>query len=741
MANLPDSKDSLSSSKKPEPKNLTVADNKTDTAPPDQSFNIEIPSINLPKGGGALKNIDEKFQVNAVNGTASFSLPLPFSKTRSGFVPAISLGYDSGSGNGVFGLGWSLGFSSIQRRTDKKLPLYQDALESDVFMFTGAEDLVPASKKDGTGKWIPDVFTAPTGEKVKRYLPRVESGFSRIEQITPSGSNTLYWKVTSRNNTVTIYGRSVTARIADPSNANRIFKWLPELNYDDKGNCFEMQYVQDDFKNVPNTLHESNRLNHNTSCTNTYLKRILYGNKNPYYPNPDEPYNPLPSVNPSYFYETVLDYGDHDNATPTPAIQQDWPCRLEPFSNYKAGFEMRTYRLCRRILIFHHFKELNDGVNPAPCLVRSMDFIYRYLNNPVATPLEKQNASVDYIISIQQTGYLKNTFNSYDKKSLPPIEFTYRELNWNKIVQTISKENIVNAPVGLSQNYQWLDLRNEGISGILTEQSEGWFYKSNLGDGKFSIAEPVIPKPSFTGLSDGTLQLQDLDGDGRKFIVNNKGPVKGYFEISDDDEWQPFQPFTQFPNVDVDDPDTKFIDLDGDGKADIIISDENIFTWYASKGTMGFDAAEMTPKPYNEELGPALVFREPLQSIFLADMTGDGLTDIVRIRNGEVCYWPNMGYGKFGAKVTMDHSPVFDTQDLFNPSYIHLADISGTGATDVLYLGQNQFKAWLNLSGNSWSILASINPFPTTELPNQLSVVDLLGNGTACIVWSELSPM
>ena len=31
------------------------------------------------------------------------------------------------------------------------------------------------------------------------------------------------------------------------------------------------------------------------------------------------------------------------------------------------------------------------------------------------------------------------------------------------------------------------------------------------------------------------------------------------------------------------------------------------------------------------------------QSVYyLADMSGDGLSDLVRIRNGEVCYWPNL---------------------------------------------------------------------------------------------------
>jgi len=43
---------------------------------------IEIPSISLPKGGGAIKGIDEKFSVNAVNGTASFSIPIPVSQAR-----------------------------------------------------------------------------------------------------------------------------------------------------------------------------------------------------------------------------------------------------------------------------------------------------------------------------------------------------------------------------------------------------------------------------------------------------------------------------------------------------------------------------------------------------------------------------------------------------------------------------------------------------------------------------------
>src|ERR1700722_6203827 len=75
-------------------------------------FRSEAPSVSLPKGGGALKGIDEKFTVNAVNGTASLQVGLPLTPGRSGFTPALSLSYNSGSGNSEFGLGWSLGLPS-----------------------------------------------------------------------------------------------------------------------------------------------------------------------------------------------------------------------------------------------------------------------------------------------------------------------------------------------------------------------------------------------------------------------------------------------------------------------------------------------------------------------------------------------------------------------------------------------------------------------------------------------------
>lgn len=705
----------------------------------DSDFGVQPPSISLPKGGGAIKNIDEHFQVNAANGTSSFSLTLPASKSRSDFGPALSLSYNSGSGNGCFGLGWSCQGTSIQRRTGKQIPQYRDAEDSDIFQFTGLEDLVPGLKSDGSGNWISDELTTPDGYLVKRYRPRLEGSFDRIERITAPNSATFFWKVTNTANVVTIFGRSTAARICDPADPQRIFRWLPEFCFDDKGNCMEFTYATENLLAVASQLHEQNRLNLKAGFSNAYLQTVQYGNCIPYYLDLDFAYNPLPAPHSQYLFSIVFDFGDHDLLHPTPAVQKNWSARWDAFSDYRAGFEIRTYRICQRILFFNNFKELNDGKIPNPVLVRSLDLQYRYFNNPLVSVEEKQNAETDYIITIQQTGY-KKSGSAYSKKSLPPITFTYQEPVWNTQVQDMQTGELMNAPVGIGDNYQWLDLRSEGISGILTEQGNSWYYKSNFGDGRFSAAESIIPKPSFTGLSGGRLQLQDLEADGRKFIVSLNESFSGYFELTDEGQWLPFQSFANLPNINPEDGNLKWIDLNGDGRPDIIISEENVFTWFANAGRNGYEAPETSAKPYDEEQGPALVFRDPVQSIFLADMSGDGLTDIVRIRNAEVCYWPNMGYGKFGAKINMTNAPFFDNEDSFNPSFIHLADINGTGASDILYLGKNNFQAWMNLSGNAWSDIVRISDFPNVGPQDKISVIDLLGNGTACIVWSSPLP-
>src|SRR5215813_3213856 len=83
-----------------------------------------VPALTLPKGGGAIRGIGEKFAANPVTGTGSLSVPIAVSPGRLGFTPNLSLSYDSGAGNGLFGMGWTLSLPTITRKTDKGLPQY-----------------------------------------------------------------------------------------------------------------------------------------------------------------------------------------------------------------------------------------------------------------------------------------------------------------------------------------------------------------------------------------------------------------------------------------------------------------------------------------------------------------------------------------------------------------------------------------------------------------------------------------
>ena len=320
------------------------------------------PTISLPKGGGAIRGIGEKFAANPVTGTGSMSVPLATSPGRSGFGPQLSLSYDSGAGNGPFGLGWSLSLPSITRKTNKGLPKYDDAGESDVFILSGAEDLVPVLVNVGGGwKREPQLPRTMNGTPylIQRYRPRIEGLFAGIERWTSqTDPPDTFWRSISKDNITTWYGKTDQSRIVDSADATRIFSWLISESYDDKGNVIAYQYKSENPDNVDEfQAHERNRTR-DTRKVNRYLKHIRYGNHTPYLPKllENQPW-PTVSADDQWFFEVIFDYGEHHADVPTPGAEvAQWKCRLDPFSSYRSCFDVRTYRLCQRVLMFHHFE-------------------------------------------------------------------------------------------------------------------------------------------------------------------------------------------------------------------------------------------------------------------------------------------------------------------------------------------------------------------------------------------------
>jgi hypothetical protein len=431
--------------------------------------------ISLPKGSGAISGIGEKFSSNPFNGSCSLTVPIFTTPGRSDFYPKLSLSYDSaGIGNGPFGLGWNISIPSITRKTEKGLPKYQDAVleeddDSDTFILSGVEDLVPSLiKKSGNDVWTKDITDSPDKEYVvQRYKPRIEGLFALIEKWTNKITGDVFWRSISKDNIVSVYGKSISCRIVDPNYNSHVFKWLLEESSDDKGNVIIYEYKQENKDNVDRKLiQEKNRLlNNNTSngYANKYIKRIKYGNKTPYQRS-DWLSEEKPDLGLEWLFEVVFDYGEHDvNNDPINETIM-WSFRSDPFSNFRSGFEIRTQRLCKRIMMFHHFEELGD----MSYLVSSTDFNY------TVDPL----SSLSFLQSISKTGYIKqqqgsssdtNKNNAYRKKSTAPLEFTYTEPKVDRTLHFIDPKSLENLPIGLDGvNYRWLDLYSEGISGILT---------------------------------------------------------------------------------------------------------------------------------------------------------------------------------------------------------------------------------------------------------------------------------
>jgi RHS repeat-associated protein len=743
-------------------KDIRMADQRNEAQGPPSPF--AVPQVNLPKGGGAIRGIGEKFAANPVTGTISMSVPIHASSGRSGFGPELALSYDVGSGNGPFGFGWTLGLPSITRETDKGLPQYADAIDSDVFLLSGAEDLVPVTREHPDGSWSAHEEVVG-GFRIRRYQPRIEGLFARIERWSSlAASGDVHWRAISSDNVLTLYGLDAESRIADPENPSRIFSWLICETRDDNGNAVLYRYKADNGTGVDLAqAHERNR-GPRTDVrrgANRYIKRILYGNRVPLLDHAgarprflDRMEIQSQIANGGWMFQLVFDYGDHDSVAPTPAddtstdgggkLAYPWPSRPDPFSSYRSTFEVRTLRRCRRALMFHHFpgtESLGLGLN---CLVRSTDFNY----SSDVDPADVRNPVYSFLTQVTQSAYRRSAAG-YDKRSMPPIDLDYTTPVVQSTVEEVDPASLENLPGGLAGGaYRWADLHGEGLPGMLTEQGGAWFYKRNLSpipkrraDGSEVIVarfapREVVPMQPNVSLASGA-ELLDLAGDGRPDIVIMQGRVTGLYEHDAGDGWQPFRPFTSFPTRDLRDPNLRFVDLDGDGRADLLITEDHAFVWYPSIGEEGFSEAHRVAQALDEEEGPRVVLADGTQSIYLADLSGDGLADIVRIRNGEVSYWPNLGHARFGAKITMDNAPWFDHPDQFDPERIRLADIDGSGTTDIIYLHRDGIHLYFNQSGNAWSNETGLPAFPSTDNAANVVATDLLGNGTACLVWSS----
>lgn len=727
--------------------------------------------ISLPKGGGAVKGIGETFKPNPFTGTANFSVPIATSPGRAGFGPELSLQYSSGNGNGPFGLGWDLSVPMVSRKTEKGIPRYTD---DDIFVLSGAEDLVPRTEDETP--WKPETVG---NYRVTTYRPRTEGLFAMIERWERiSGPaeptlNDIFWKITTKDNITSIYGLSITASLRNPTidrnPAQGVFQWHLELTYDDKGNYIRYGYKNDtvtDLANRPSEAHRSKGI-----IYQNYLKNIHYGNLDPFFPTGIEDIIAHLKADPngaSHFFLALFDYGEHgakekcngcvselyDHIITTNIHEekdengssQNWNIRPDPFSNYRAGFEIRTYRRCQRVLMFHYMPG-----DTTPTLVRSTDFQYdqlpyslystlinvaergyRKLETPRAAsnPVESEEIALrgpDQKLSGAKSRY-------YWVKSIPALEFEYSkfEPKKQKFKPFTAKDKDMPPASLKNPNFSLIDITKTGLPDVLQTTPYGYYYWQNLGNGVFDRRRELKNRPAGVTLDQPGVGFGDMAGDGTADLLVHAGSQWGFYESDSNGGWKRPHFYKVFPSFSLGDPNVRLTDLTGDGKSDILRTDDGSFTWFPCLGEDGFDEPHYIRRKYDLEEFPDVFFSDP--RVQLADMTGDGLNDIVLIHSGRIDYWPNLGYGKFGKRVTMENTPRFGYD--FDPRRLFLMDVDGSGPVDMVYVEVGKVRFWFNQSGNSWSEEQVIQGTPFITDQDSLQLADMSGSGGSGILWS-----
>ena len=355
--------------------------------------------------------------------------------------------------------------------------------------------------------------------------------FTRIERWTDTTTGISHWRSISKENVTTLYGLDDNSCVADPDDPRKVFSYLISRTFDDKGNVAQYAYLGEDSHAVDAApAHEANRTASSRGAQR-YIKRILYGNFAPYYP--DWSQNGAEAALPSqWHFQVVVDYGDHSPVAPAPAPDGHWTVRQDPFSQYRAGFEVRSYRRVRRVLMFHNFPD--EPSCGADCLVRSTDFVY---SDEVA-PADPTNPIYTFLASVTQTSYKRKAGVSAPSSG-PPLEFFYSQPTMQPDIFTLDDaESREGLPEGVDgSRYQYFDLNGEGLQGILRDFDGAWSYKRNLsplnsvlvnGDrqSRAQFAAPLavdtIPSPGHIGQGQ---QLLDLTGAGLTDLVSLNGPA------------------------------------------------------------------------------------------------------------------------------------------------------------------------------------------------------------------------
>ncbi len=634
-------------------------------------------AISLPKSGGAIAGLGETFSPDLFTGSGNFAVPIDVPPGRNGLQPQLSLVYSTGNGISPFGLGWSLSIPGISRKTSKGIPRY---VGNDTFILSGAEDLILVQKEEG----------------VTRYQPRTEGLFAKIDR--HQDANNDYWQVRSKEGLTSYYGnekskKTDAAVITDPNHKNNIFSWKLSKTEDTFGNQILYKYIRDSDENYDQL----------------YLHEILYVNYG------EDPNN----QNPKFLLTIRFNYEDLPKEK-----------RIYPSSDHRGGFEVRTAKRCASIQIYSNPDALPQNKLSINQLTRSYHFNYidqLSLEKRQALNIKSPQSGLSYLHQIEVVGH-----DNGKTETLPAPRFSYSTFDpEQRKFAALSHKNLPTQSLS-DPDLELVDLFGNGLPDLLETKGTIRYWR-NLGDGNFDMPRQMKEAPSSLNLSTTGVQILDANGDGRPDLMVSNAQISGYFSSEAGAFWdkKSFQKYRKAPSFSLQDPQVKLIDLNGDGVTDALRSGSRFELFY-NDPEKGWSETQQVPRKSLKHF-PNVNFAD--QRVKWADMSGDGLTDIVLIHAGNIEYWPYQGYGKWGERVHMHNSPRFPYG--YDPQRLYLGDIDGSGNADLIYIDHGKVTLWLNQAGKGWSDPIEIDGTPSVTNPAAIRLVDLHGSGVSGLMWTN----
>ena len=382
----------------------------------------------------------------------------------------------------------------------------------------------------------------------------------------------------------------------------------------------------------------------------------------------------------------------------------------------KAGFLRRRALRCDRI-------ELILDPTLAPRVIRSWQFEY------ALTAM----SGVSLLTGIQLTAHGSAPDASLDIHR-PPIRFGYSALDATQYrVQWM--ENQAGAPPGLAEtDVALVTLDNAPLPGIVMNRNGRSHYWANRGNGEWAAPRPVAATALANSFARSGLAFVDMDGSGTAdLMVADRNSQQGYYENTGREGWKNFVAFPRSRRSAPSwaDKSMRMLDVDGNGLVDAMLSQRRAFAWWQNEGRQGWTEPRLAPKMQADLM--ALDFSDP--DIHLADMTGDGLLDIVRVQSGRVDYWPNLGRGRFGERVLMQSAPRLQRGSVDTILFI---DIDGDGCADMLHISSRGLMIYPNQNGQRFSDPVVIRNIPT-PMAGTVRAVNLSGHSASGLMWNSLS--